>query len=193
VRLPRPLLGAALGALLVALAAIAPHAAQARPDGDAVRPFRLGLSNSFWLGFSGEISNPVPAYAVALDLGFPTGRRMRYHVEVGYQSLNGHDGLRFSPLTLGYGIPIPDVARGLRLEVEVLLDIVRAEVLFDDKYVVSLSSGLRAQVVASYGVGFLAFAPLGFELRYAYGIEDTGIRTGVGANWPFHLTLGVEL
>lgn len=184
-------IGLALVGLLVASAL--PGAAEARVDPDAVRPFRLGVSNSFWVGFSGGIANPVPAYAVALDLGFPTGRRMRYHVEVGFQSLNGHDGLRFSPLTLGYSIPIPDVAQGLRIEAEILLDVVRAEALFADKYVISLSSGLRAQVVVSYGVTFAAFAPLGFEMRYAYGVEDTGIRTGVGANWPFHLTLGVEL
>lgn len=175
------------------LASALPHLAEARVETESVRPFRLGLSNSFWVGFSGEISNPIPAYAVALDLGFPTGRRMRYHVEIGYQNLNGHDGLRFSPLTLGIAIPLPELARKVQVEIEILVDVVRAEVLFDDKYVVSLSSGLRAQLVATYGVGFVALSPLGFELRYAYGIEDTGIRIGAGANWPFHLTLGVEL
>lgn len=184
-------IGLAVAATLLSCAL--PHLAEARVDPDGVRPFRLGLSNAFWVGFSGEIANPIPAYAIGLDLAFPTGRRMRYHVEVGYQSLNGHDGLRFSPLTLGVGIPLPEIHSKWKVEIEILLDVVRAEVLFDDKYVVSLSSGLRAQIVASYGVGFVAFAPLGFELRYAYGIEDTGIRTGAGANWPFHLTVGVEL
>lgn len=172
-----------------------PRALPERSAGDVVdrRPFRLGLSNAFWVGFSGALSNPVPAYSIGLDIGFPTGRRVRYHVEVGFQSLNGYDGLRFAPLTLGYGIPIPEVKRGLSLEVEILLDVIRAEVLFDDKFAVALSSGLRAQLVASYGMGFVAFAPLGFELRYAYGVEDTGITTGAGADWPFHLTVGLEL
>lgn len=170
-----------------------PHVAEARVDPAEVRPFRLGLSNAFWVGFSGEIANPVPAYAVGLDLAFPTGRRMRYHVEIGYQSLNGYDGLRFAPLTLGIAIPLPEMSRSLDVEIEILVDVIRAELLFDDKYALSLSSGVRAQLVASFGIGFVAFAPLGFEVRYAYGVEDTAIRTGAGANWPFNLTVGVEL
>ena len=58
---------------------------------------------------------------------------------------------------------------------------------------VALSAGLRSQVVVTYGIGWAAFAPIGFEARYAYGVEDVGITAGSGFNWPLVLTLGVEL
>ena len=160
-----------------------------------VRPFRLGLVNAFNVGFGGELDNPSPSYHLGADLAFPTGRSMRYHLELTFQDLNGHTGLRFGPLTLGYEIPIrqdflpPDLA----LQVEVLLSVIQADVLFDAGYTIALSSGLRAQLMLSYETFFFAFVPIGFELRYAYGTQDVGIRTGLGANWPFYFVIGVEL
>lgn len=181
----------ASGGTLAAVLLFALASTDARAD--EVRPFRLGLTNAFWVGFTGPMSNPVPSYNLAMDLGFPTGRTMRYHVEIGFQSLNGHNGLRVAPLTLGYEAQLPEVNDKLHFSVEVLLSIVQAEVIFDRGYAIALSSGLRAQVVMVYEPFFLAFCPLGFSVRYAYGIEDTGIRTGAGADWPFTFTLGAEL
>jgi len=187
----------ALALIALAVAAGMPRTASADDEPAVVaperRPFRMGLTNEFWVGFSGPLSNPVPSYDLALEMSFPTGRRARYHVEIGFETLNGYDGIRVAPLTIGYAIPVPELTQGLRVEVELLLDIVKAEVLFGDHFAVALSSGLRAQVVASYGLGFVAFCPLGFQVRYAYGVEDTGITTGGGADWPFMFTLGVEL
>lgn len=155
------------------------------------RAFRLGVQSAFWFGFAGSIENPRPAYTVAADFGFPTGRRARWHVELGYQDLNGYTGLRINPFVLGYSIPI--LEEPFELEVEIVAAILQSEILWNDGYSIALSSGLRAQVLAVYGPGFVAFAPLGFEIRYAYGLQDIGIETGAGANWPLVLTLGVEL
>ncbi|MFO0723392.1 MAG: hypothetical protein U1E65_06405 [Myxococcota bacterium] len=162
-------------------------------DGDRIRPFRLGLTNAFWVGFTGPLSNPVPAYNLGLDLGFPTGRTMRYHVEVGFENLNGHNGLKLAPLSIGYEAQLPEFNDKLHFSIEVMLMIVQAEVIFDRGYAIALSSGLRAQVVMVYEPFFVAFSPLGFTVRYAYGIQDTGIRTGAGGDWPFLLTIGAEL
>lgn len=163
------------------------------PAVEAIRPFRLGVSNAFLIGLAGEIKNPRPAYSLSADFGFPTGRAVRWHVELGYQDLNDHTGLRFSPLVLGYSIPLRLEGLPVDLEVEVLARVLGAEILFNDGFAIALSSGLGAQLVAVYGIGYLAFAPLGFEVRYAYGLERIGIDTGTGFNWPLQLTVGVEL
>jgi hypothetical protein len=155
------------------------------------RGFRLGWTNSLLFGFAGGITNPEMAYGTAIDFGFPTGRAVRYHVDIGFENLNAFKGLKFSPLTLGYAIPVWN--REFALEVEVLVTIIEAEVLWKDLYSIALGSGLRGQVVLTYGRGFVGFSPIGIAVRYAYGDQDIGIRTGVGANWPLQLTLGVEL
>lgn len=162
---------------------------------DVSRPFRLGVTNGFLFGFAGQIKNPKPAYAISADFGFPTGRAVRWHVELGYEDLNGYTGFRVSPLVLGYAIPIlrKQTRDTIELEVEILATVIQSEILFNDGFAISLSSGLRAQIVAVYGIGYAALAPLGFEVRYAYGVQNVGIATGVGANWPLLLTVGVEL
>jgi hypothetical protein len=160
----------------------------------ADRAMRLGLQNAFWLGFGGEFTDPVPAYMIGLDFGFPAGRSVRYHVVISYQTLSGQDGFRLNPLTVGYAIPAWNGA--FSLEVEVLATILQGEAWFKNGfYTAALGSGLSGQVVLNYGLGFVAFAPLGFEVRYIYahGKQDFGLRTGVGVNWPMTLTLGVEL
>lgn len=197
----------------LAIAAVAtlwawPAAAQDEPGGPRqlaeretlhsrgdVRPFRLGLVNAFNVGFGGELDNPSSSYHLGADLAFPTGRSMRYHLELTFQDLNGHTGLRFAPLTLGYEIPIRQsfLPPSLSLTVEVLLSVIQADVLFDSGYTIALSSGLRAAVMLSYDTFFFSLVPIGFELRYAYGTQDVGIRTGLGANWPFYFVIGVEL
>jgi hypothetical protein len=158
---------------------------------ESVRPFRLGVQNSFFFGFAGAIQNPQPAYTLTADFGFPTGRRARWHVELGYMDLNGYSGFRINPFVLGYTIPL--MKKPVQLEVEVIAAILQSEILFNDGFAIALSSGLRAQLVLVYGIGFVAFAPIGFEIRYAYGLQDIGVDTGVGANWPLQLTIGVEL
>jgi hypothetical protein len=147
------------------------------------------------MGIGGKLDNPSPSYNLAVDMGFPTGRTMRYHVEIGYQNLNDYSGLRVAPLTLGYEIPIEQrfLPPEVQLDVEILLGIISAEVLFNEGYSISLASNLRAQVVLSYEMFFAALTPIGFEVRYAYGVESVGIRTGAGVNWPFHLWIGVSL
>jgi hypothetical protein len=164
-------------------------AAEAKPSSD--RGFRLGVQNSFFIGFAGRFHNPEPAYSVALDFGFPTGRSATWHVEVGYLDLNGYTGLKFNPFLLGYTVPL--LNKPVRLELEVVLAIVQTEVLFGNGYAIALSSGLRSQLVLVYGIGWVGFSPLGFEIRYAYGTEGIGIDTGAGANWPMMLTVGIEL
>lgn len=159
---------------------------------ERVRPFRLGLQSNFFFGFAGKLQNARPEYNLALDFGFPTGRSARWHVEVGYELLNGYKGLKFNPFLLGYTIPLVK-DQPVRLEIEVIAAILQSEILFGDGYMIALSSGLRAQLVAVYGIGWAAIAPIGFEIRYAYGVEDVGIETGVGANWPFQLIVGIEL
>lgn len=161
------------------------------PDPANDRGFRLGLQNSFFFGFAGKLHNPEPAYGLALDFGFPTGRSARWHVEIGYQDLNGYSGVKFNPFILGYTIPL--LKTPLTLELEVIGAILQTEILFGNGYAIALSAGMRAQLVAVYGIGYFAFAPLGFEIRYAYGTEDIGIDTGAGANWPMMLIVGVEL
>ncbi len=159
------------------------------------RPFRLGLVNAFNVGFGGQLDNPSPSYHLGLDFAFPTGRRMRYHFEIAFQDLNNYTGLRFSPITLGYEIPIEQqfLPRDWVLTAEVMLTLCQADVLFDDGYAIALSSALRGQIILSYGMAFAALVPIGFEIRYAYGKQDVGIRSGFGANWPFYLLIGVEL
>lgn len=160
-------------------------------DEGGERGFRLGLQNSFLFGFAGKLKNPEPAYDIALDFGFPTGRIARWHVEIGYRDLNGYTGVKFNPFLLGFTIPL--LKAPLTLEIEVIGAILQTEILFGNGYAIALSTGLRAQLVAVYGIGYVAFAPLGFEIRYAYGTEDIGIDTGAGANWPLMLVVGVEL
>ncbi len=159
---------------------------------ERVRPFRLGLQSNFFFGVGGALSNPRPEYTLALDFGFPTGRSARWHVEVGYEVLNGYNGVKFNPFLLGYTVPLV-TDQPVRLEIEIIAAILQSEILFGDGYMIALSSGLRAQLVAVYGIGWAAIAPIGFEIRYAYGIEDIGIRTGAGVNWPFQLIVGIEL
>src|SRR6185503_18938667 len=69
----------------------------------SIRGLRVGMQNSFFLGFAGAIHNPKPAYNIGADFGFPTGRRARFHVELAYQDLNDYTGIKFNPLILGYG------------------------------------------------------------------------------------------
>jgi hypothetical protein len=164
---------------------------ETKPPLAPTRGFRVGLSNSLFFGFAGDITNPEMAYGTAIDFGFPTGRAVRYHVDIGFENVNAFKGLKFSPLTLGYAIPVWNT--DFQLEVEILVTIIQAEVLWKDIYSIALGSGLRGQVVLTYGRAFVAFSPIGIEVRYAYGDQDIGIRTGVGANWPIQLTVGVEL
>jgi hypothetical protein len=167
----------------------------AADEEEAVQPesraFRFGATNAFFFGIGGKLSNPRPAYNLLGDFGFPSGRHMRWHVELGYENLSGFTGFRLNPFILGYEIPI--LREPVRLEVEVIASILQSEVLFNNGYAIALSSGLKAQVVVVYGAAFAGFAPLGFEIRYAYGLQSIGIDTGVGANWPLQLTVGVEL
>jgi hypothetical protein len=156
-----------------------------------VRALRFGVQNAFFFGFAGKMKNPRPSYSIMADFGFPTGRRARWHVEVGYQDVNGYTGFRVNPFVLGYGVPV--LRRPVYLEIEVVAGVIQSEILFNDGFAIALSSGLRAQLVVVYGVGWAAFSPLGFEIRYAYGVEDIGVETGVGANWPMLLTVGLEL
>jgi hypothetical protein len=158
---------------------------------DRSRPFRFGVENGFFFGFGGKLKNPKPAYNIAADFAFPSGRAIRWHVEIGYQNLNGFTGFRVNPFIIGYTIPI--IREPVHLEAEVIGAILQSEILFNNGYAIALSSGLRAQIVLLYGPGYVAFAPLGFEIRYAYGLQSIGIDTGVGANWPLMLTVGLEL
>jgi hypothetical protein len=169
--------------------AATPEAAQR----GGARPFWLGLTQGFGVGFGGSLSNPAPSYLISLDLGFATGRSARYHVELGLQTLNGSTGVRFAPLTLGYELWLAELGDDRRVGVELALSLVSAEALFGDRYAIALSSGVRATALLSWGPAFAGLTVLGAEVRYAYGLEDVGIQTGIGANWPFRLTLGVEL
>lgn len=174
-------------------AAPGPAATPEAPQRSGARPFLLGLTQGFGVGFGGSLSNPAPSYLIGLDLGFATGRSARYHVEIGLQTLNGSTGVRFAPLTLGYELWLADLGDDRRVGVEFALALVSAEALFGDRYAIALSSGVRATALLSWGPAFAGLTVLGAEVRYAYGLEDVGIQTGVGANWPFRLTLGVEL
>ncbi|MCK6546018.1 hypothetical protein L6R52_09125 [Myxococcota bacterium] len=162
-----------------------------RVDAGDVRALRLGVQSTFWMGIGGRLDNPSPAYDLTADFGFPTGRTGRWHFELGYRDLNGWTGLRVNPFVLGFAIPVYE--GDFHLEIEILAAIIQSEVLFGDGFSIALSSGLRSQLVLVYGVGFAALAPIGFEIRYAYGVQDIGIDTGVGANWPIALTVGLEL
>lgn len=158
---------------------------------DRTRAFRLGATNAFFFGLGGKLKDPSPAYSVGLDFGFPTGRSAWWHLELGYENLNDYKGLKASPFVLGYTF---DLYEGpVKLEVEVVAALLQTEVLFGDGYAIALSAGLRGQLVLVYGIGWLGFAPLGFETRYAYGLQNVGIATGVGVNWPMLLTVGMEL
>ncbi|MCC7386263.1 MAG: hypothetical protein IT384_30750 [Deltaproteobacteria bacterium] len=196
--------------LASALSAVAPPASAQAPDepggprlteggpasgGLGERAFRLGLINDFTMGIGGQLDNPSPAYRFAVDFAFPSGRAMRYHVLVGFQNLNGYDGVYFAPLTFGYEIPIRQkfLPPGVNMEVELVLLLLQAEAIFSDEYSISLSSGFRPQLLLTYDMGYLALTFIGFEVRYAYGVGDVGIKTGAGVNWPIHIALGVEL
>lgn len=155
------------------------------------RPFRLGVSSGFLFGFSGKLENPRPGFSIIGDFGVPVGRAMRWHLELGYEDLNGATGFRINPLVFGYSIPFYDGP--VQLEAEVIAAILQSEILFNDGFSVAASSGLRGQIVMVYGIGYVALAPLGVEVRYAYGLQNIGITTGSGLNWPLLLTLGLEL
>src|SRR5262249_33956488 len=132
-----------------------PEEEEYEPSVRSDRAFRLGVQNAFFFGFAGKFHNPKPAYNIALDFGFPTGRSARWHVEVGYLDLNGYTGLKFNPFLLGYTIPI--IKKPLKLELEIIAAILQSEVLFGDGYAIALSAGMRAQLVAVYNIGWAAF------------------------------------
>jgi hypothetical protein len=170
---------------------------RAEPAPPAIdRPFRLGLNNEFSIGFAGQMKNPSPAYDLMADFAFPTGRKLRYHFLVGFRDLNGWNGVRVSPLTLGFDIPVRQqfLPPELSLEVEVLFTVVQADALFGSElYNIALSSGVRARLLLNYEDFFASLTPIGLEIGYAYGTKDVGIQTSFGAQWPIHLAIGVNL
>jgi len=156
------------------------------------RGSRLGLINSFYVGMAGAYKNPRPAHSIGADLAFPTSDVGRYHFEIAYQQLNGHGALRLNPIGIGFGTPL--FARDkFEFELEIIAALVQVELYPESHFTAAASSALKAQVIFGYDIGFIAAQLVGVEIRYLEGISDVAIFGGFGANWPFAITVGVEL
>ncbi|HEY4185161.1 MAG TPA: hypothetical protein VGP07_08840 [Polyangia bacterium] len=174
-------------------------------------PFRLGLFYAHAFGQSGNLTRfitpndgngaalPSPA-ALGIDLGIGLGSYVRYHFGVGteWEGETGYAarGFRFDPVTLGFPILVwsnSDVA----IHVEPLLHLVRGEILFQSKPMVSdsslfrIESGIAGAVTVVTHHWFVSVEPLSVDFR-VFEANNKWVHTGFSHLWWFQLTAGHE-
>jgi len=154
----------------------------------------LFLLNGF--GLAGGIQNPSPAEVLGLDLSFEFGA-IRYHVNAGFEALNGYDGFRLEPATLGLPIRLAYFANHAgAVEIEPMLALLNVEGLESSNYsslTLGLSQSVAGNIVWKRLIGTMA---LGIEERYWSLLADSSTSQASfapGVNFLLRFGIGITL
>jgi hypothetical protein len=148
---------------------------------------------------NGTLAAQDIVHSIGVELSLPTGRSVRYHLQIAYVNTNitggNVSGFRIDPLTFGWVFPL--VVQGdFRLEVEPTVSFLDFAALFppsngnfNTSAAVFFSSGVGAQLNLGYGPLYAFVSPLGLEFRYL-AIDGSGNVTG-GADLAYRLRFGL--
>jgi hypothetical protein len=166
-------------------------------------PFALrsGFSGNWRVGFgvAGESQWVAPVHVLTAAFEIPLGRWVRYHVGIGYASINGAHGVYGSPLGFGFPIPVnvlPE-STGMKTYIEPGIDAFRAYGAFtSDTNDGMFAYALWGRLVAVRKELFFTFTPLELEQPFyrMTGNSQTGFffKTS-GTNYVVSLGVGVML
>jgi hypothetical protein len=139
-----------------------------------------------------NLSLTEPAHSIGFELSVPSGRSVRYHVQLAYVAFDGVSGIRLDPLTFGYVIPLI-TQREFRLEIEPTISFLDAILFFTQNgsgdEALFLSSGIGAQVNLSFGPLYVFVSPVGLEIRY-FGLVP---EQNDDLSWSENAVSGAEL
>jgi hypothetical protein len=153
------------------------------------RPLRLGLVNRYVLGVSGALQNPQASFVEGLEIALRAGNVVRFHLGLGFERLNGFNGLVLDPLALGFAIPL--LTDPVRLEIEIAAVPIESEFLFGSTYAITIAGGAWIAATLVIAPVVISVQP-GLMLRYFSG-DDAGPRVGPGLNFPLAFIAGLEL
>ncbi|MBI4700535.1 MAG: hypothetical protein HY744_05110 [Deltaproteobacteria bacterium] len=151
------------------------------------------------IGVAGPLRNPEPAHVLGVELA--VGERIRFHLAFGYEHLNDNNGLHLDPAGVGFPLRVADTP-DVRVEVEPVLTPLAIEWVyrtnagrFEEMHALLLSSAVCLQAVFGFGHGFVAFTPVGLEMRFfeheGHGSDSEAVTAGgAGLNWRLGLAGG---
>jgi hypothetical protein len=158
-------------------------------------PFRLGLTYIDVLSEDGATANGAPTHAIGVDLAFSSTTYVRNHLGLAHQweseGTYSARGFRIDLVSLGYPIELVRTER-FRLDLEPVLNVIRAELLFvtDADALLRLSAGAGLELSATYRRWFFAIQPQ-IDFRYlVYDGEETD--TSFTRRFPLRLAIGHE-
>ncbi len=165
-----------------------------------VPSFQMGFEAMHVLDEDGQLAHPgQSASAAGLRFVFREARAIRQHVTFAHhweQEGNvSRRGFRLDLLALGF--PIQILGEELRLAVEPILRVVRAEVLFvsedsgPSQALFRLQSGFALALNAEWRSWFASVEPLSIDLRYLAATQDDS-RAGLSRIWSLAFVLGRE-
>lgn len=186
---------AAMGGPPPPVTAPLPPPGPVRPPPVVMTPFRLGLTYVNVLSEDGPTANEVPTQAVGVDLAFSSTTYVRNHLGLAHQweseGAYSARGFRIDLVSLGYPIELWRTER-FRLDLEPMLNVIRAEILFvtDADALLRLSAGAGLELSATYRRWFFALQP---QIDFRYLVYNEGESdTSFTRRFPLRLTLGHE-
>jgi hypothetical protein len=164
------------------------------------KPFQMGFEFLHVLDEDGDLAHPgQSASSVGLRFIFSEGRALRQHLAFAHHGENDGDvsrrGFRLDLVAIGF--PIPVVTEPLRLAVEPVLRVIRAEVLFvsegggPTRSLFRIESGFALGLSAAYRTWFVVLEPLSVDFRYLQATRDDST-SGFSRVWSIAGTIGRE-
>jgi hypothetical protein len=165
-----------------------------------VPSFQMGFEAMHVLDEDGELAHPgQSASSAGLRFVFREARAIRQHVTFAHhweqQGTVERRGFRLDLLALGFPIPVLDGK--VRLAVEPILRVLRAEVLFESEEPGSshalfrIQSGFALAVNAEWRSWFASIEPLSVDLRYLTATREQS-HSGLSRIWSVSLVIGRE-
>jgi hypothetical protein len=165
-----------------------------------VPSFQMGFEVMHVLDEDGDLSHPgQSASSAGLRFVFREARAIRQHITFAHhweqQGGVSRRGFRLDLLALGF--PIQVMGESVRLAVEPILRVLRAEVLFESentgasRALFRLQSGFALAINGEWRSWFASIEPLSIDLRYL-AARQADSRTGLSRIWSLATVLGRE-
>jgi hypothetical protein len=166
------------------------------PPPPVVTPFRLGLTYTNVIAEDGQLSNPdISTNAMAIDLAFASHNYIRNRLSLGHQweSAPNYSAKGFRIDLIAVGFPIPIDAGPVRIVIEPVLTVLRAEIMFisGGGRFARIESGVGIQLSVMYQRWFAGVEPLAIDFRYGVLTQDES-RSGFGRLFPLRIMAGHE-